>query len=213
MYKTGIETKQNILTAARELFHAFGLRGTSVNMICEKADVKLGTFTYYFPRKNDLLSLLYTEYMQKCADFIDAEMPDLSPAEHHLHAVTYYYCRLYSDEQTVRFHHEVLDIGSMNVWFHNPRILIAEFSGRNIRGTDEDDFALCVLADNAVRRELNLDFIRRDDHSPRAVYGLLHDIYRINARLFDVDLSYVEECLKKAYDFALAHQDAGISLL
>ena len=210
MYKTGIETKQSIVQCAKALFYQNGYKNTSVNQICQESNAKLGTFTYYFPKKNDLLTLLYTEYMQKCVDYIDRMEDNLKSPDHHLYVVMFYYMKLYSDEATIRFHNEVLSIGSMNMWFHNTRVLISDFSG----GTNEDPtFTLYVKADNAVRRELNLNFIQDGKHTPEGVYALMKDIYTINAKLFDVDQKIMEDSLARAFRFAKKHLDEQISLL
>ena len=213
MYKTGIETRKAIVNEAKILFYRNGYKKTSVEKICEAADAKLGTFTYYFPKKNDLLSTIYSDYMQACVDHVEKKEKDLPPVKHHLYSVMLYYGNLYRDERTVSFHRETLQIASMNAWFHDPRMLISEFSGRNISGMDSGFYDLCVKADNAVRRELNLDFIEKKDYGISSVKKLLSDIYLINARLFGVDRKKTEAYLEDAFDFYLNDKDNNISLL
>ena len=210
MYKTGIETKQQIIQCAKELFYENGYKNTSVSQICHASDTKLGTFTYYFPKKNDLLNYLYAEYMQKCNDFIDRSHLDLSSPEHHIYTVMFYYMRLYSDEAIVRFHQEVLSIGSMNMWFQNPRTLISDFSGTK---RDEALYSLFVNADNAVRRELNLNFIQSGKRDPESIRALMKDIYTINAKLFDIDLDELDVWLNHAFRFAKRNLKEPVSLL
>ncbi|MBQ9328763.1 MAG: TetR/AcrR family transcriptional regulator [Solobacterium sp.] len=213
MYRRGISTKNRIITVAKELFRQKGYKDASVNEICNKSDTKLGTFTYYFPKKTDLLSTLYTEYMQKCIDYIDSHNSGFDPFKHHLYSVMLYYMNLYSDEEVVRFHKEVMEIASMNQWFHNPRLLVSEFSGGADRFEDDRTFDLYVKADNAVRRELNIDFINQPDHSPQKIKALVVDIYTINAKMFDVDLDKVIDALNDAYTFAIKNHGGNISLL
>lgn len=210
MYKTGIETKQQIIQCAKALFYENGYKNTSVSQICQASSAKLGTFTYYFPKKNDLLNYLYAEYMQNCIRFIDSRHLDLSSPEHHIYTVMFYYMRLYSDEATVRFHQEVLSIGSMNMWFENPRALISDFSGTM---SDEALYSLFVNADNAVRRELNLNFIQSGKRDPESVRALLKDIYTINAKLFDIELEELEVWLNHAFRFAKRNLKEPVSLL
>ncbi len=213
MYKTGIETRQNILNCARKLFYERGYKGTSVELICRASDTKLGTFTYYYPKKHDLLGYLYTEYMQKCIDYVESSGEKLSPARHHLYSVMLYYGNLYTDDRITSFHREVMEMGSMNVWFNNPRMLISGYSGRNYDGINDDVYDLCVLADNAVRRELNLEFIHSKKFAIADIRELMHRIYMINARLFQVDQEQMEEDLEAAYQFLCRHQDVKIRLL
>ena len=213
MYKTGIETKQNILNCSRKLFYEQGYRKTGVEQICRASNTKLGTFTYYYPKKHDLLYYLYTEYMQKCINFVEAYEKNLTPSRHHLYAVIMYYGNLYADEKIISFHREVMETVSMNVWFVIPRMLISGYSGLNHDGLDDAEYELCVKADNAARRELNLEFISRGEFSGDDILGLMHRIYMVNARLFQVPQNQMEEDLEAAWQFYCRHRDVAIRLL
>jgi len=48
------QTKERILTAAKELFLSQGYTGTTVDAICEKAELTKGSFYYFFKTKEDL---------------------------------------------------------------------------------------------------------------------------------------------------------------
>ena len=52
------ETKERILKAAFDLFRRHGVEATTVEEICEKADVAKGTFFNYFPRKEAVFGFL-----------------------------------------------------------------------------------------------------------------------------------------------------------
>lgn len=52
------ETKERILQAAFELFRKHGVESTTVDQICDCADVAKGTFFNYFPRKEELFGYL-----------------------------------------------------------------------------------------------------------------------------------------------------------
>lgn len=52
------ETKERILKAAFDLFRRRGVEATTVEEICEKADVAKGTFFNYFPRKEAVFGYL-----------------------------------------------------------------------------------------------------------------------------------------------------------
>ncbi|MBR2801515.1 MAG: TetR/AcrR family transcriptional regulator [Erysipelotrichaceae bacterium] len=213
MYKTGVETRLRILENAKRLFYRNGYKQTSVDMICRASDAKLGTFTYYFPKKNDLLSVIYSEYMGRCSEYIRTECLDLTSSEHHLYTVMLYYQKLYSDPQTVRFHKEIMEIASMNTWFHDSRKLITEFSATNSTGMEENFYDLCVQADNAVRRELNLEFMEKEGHTPEDIKRLLEKIYSINGLLFGIDQKKIGRELEDAYHFYLSHQNCSVALL
>ena len=213
VYKTGVETKQHILDSARELFYENGFKNTSVSRICEKAETMPGTFTYHYPKKSDLLKDIYSDYMHRVIVFVDSKKQFEHPAERHLHVLAVYYTHLYTDPKIMSFHKEVLQIASMNHWFHNARKLIASYSGEGNLRSDDPNFNLYVKADNAVRRELNLNFIESGDHSLGAIRKLLGEIYTINAKLFDVGLELTEHYLTEAFAFAEEVLEEDLSLL
>lgn len=52
------ETKERILRAAFDLFRKRGVEATTVDEICERADIAKGTFFNYFPRKEAVFGYL-----------------------------------------------------------------------------------------------------------------------------------------------------------
>lgn len=52
------ETKERILRASFDLFRKHGVEATTVDQICEAADVAKGTFFNYFPRKEEVFGYL-----------------------------------------------------------------------------------------------------------------------------------------------------------
>ena len=52
--KKGTLTKQNIINAAKQLFYENGYNKTGIQDIADYANVKLGTITYYFKKKDDM---------------------------------------------------------------------------------------------------------------------------------------------------------------
>jgi len=58
------DTYQRILESARDLFHASSYADVGVAAICDKANVKKGSFYHFFPSKQDLtLAVLDTYYL------------------------------------------------------------------------------------------------------------------------------------------------------
>ena len=213
MYKNGSETKQNIEKSAKKLFYEYGYRKVSVSAICREADVKLGTFTYYFPKKEDLLRHIYTEYMNECRSCIDTLTDELDAPARHLHIVMLYYGNIYRDNNIIRFHRDILDLGSMNVIFSNSADLIRSFSSGGGMEKDSAFYELAIVADNAVRRELNINFIDNEEHTMPNVKTLIHNIYSVNARLFGIEQQLMDSYLSAAYDFYTEHFDLPAALL
>ena len=63
------QSKERLLTAAKELFLARGYAATTVDAICEKAALTKGSFYYFFDSKEELgLAVLEWSIAAKGAD-------------------------------------------------------------------------------------------------------------------------------------------------
>lgn len=64
-YPRGVETYNNILQHAMELFSEKGYDETSVADICQSAQVSKGAFYHHFPSKQDLFLALMSAWLEK----------------------------------------------------------------------------------------------------------------------------------------------------
>lgn len=62
-YKSGQETKENILEAAKKLFYEKGYKNTTYSDICKLAQVNTGTFHYHFQTKRKVAGIIYNNFM------------------------------------------------------------------------------------------------------------------------------------------------------
>ena len=67
-----IETRRNIIDAARTLFESEGFTATTVEMIAERADVAPRTFFRYFPTKETLLFAEFDEVRRDMFDTLES---------------------------------------------------------------------------------------------------------------------------------------------
>lgn len=74
-YKTGIETKERIVDATRRLLAEQGLEGTTIQAICEAADVRPGSFYNLFASKDAAILTVVKE----SARASDVRSPDGEP--------------------------------------------------------------------------------------------------------------------------------------
>ncbi len=65
--KQAIESRKRLIDAAAVLFNEHGYYGTSVQDICQRADLSVGVFYHYFPSKQAILD---TVEQQKYADMM-----------------------------------------------------------------------------------------------------------------------------------------------
>lgn len=212
-YKKGIQTKENILSSANDLFYEYGFKDVSVQKICKQSHVKLGTFTYYFNKKDDLIIYLYNHYMDRINDYIDHHTMDLSPAQKHIHMILMYYYNIYHHDPIVRFHEQVLQRTSMYNVLYKQTELIHPFTIHSKLAQDENMLDLLILADNAVRRELNLISITQQSFSLEDIKSLVTKIYTVTAQLFSYDQTLLLAYIDEGYTFLLQHLHHPIYLL
>ncbi len=78
--KTTNDKRENILSAAQTLFSRFGLHGTSIDRIAEKADISKSNLLYYFANKEDLyvnvLRSLLAVWLEPLRDFDTDSVPE-----------------------------------------------------------------------------------------------------------------------------------------
>jgi len=74
------DTYQRILESARDLFYASSYADVGVAAICDKANVKKGSFYHYFPSKQDLtLAVLDTFYLEFKQSILDKAFDNAQP--------------------------------------------------------------------------------------------------------------------------------------
>ena len=213
MYKKGIETKQQIIDEAKRLFYVKGFKKATVNEICENCNVKLGTFTYYFKKKEDLLNNVYGSYMTDCYNYVKEKTQGLSGLDMHLYTIMLYYFNIYRDVHVARFHKDVLLNGEMNYVFRTPRELIINFTENGDIAVDSEVYELMIIADNAMRREINLRFMKEDDFSLERVRDLVRNLYIVTGRLGHMDGDSINKGIDDAYEFVTQHLNAPVGLL
>lgn len=59
------KTEKQIYTTARSLFFQKGIHNTSIRLIVAEAGTNLGSFTYYYKTKNDLVEKIYRDVCQE----------------------------------------------------------------------------------------------------------------------------------------------------
>ena len=69
-YSRGVETYNNIIQHAMELFSEKGYDETSVADICQSAQVSKGAFYHHFPSKQDLFLALMSTWLEKLDELL-----------------------------------------------------------------------------------------------------------------------------------------------
>lgn len=74
------ETKDRIAEVALELFRKHGVAATTIEEICEKADVAKGTFFNYFPRKEAVFGFLSESWVAEAEEKLAEVLAKGAPA-------------------------------------------------------------------------------------------------------------------------------------
>ena len=70
--RKGTQTKSNIITTAKILFYENGYNKTGIQDIADRADVKLGTITYYYKKKDDMITDIYNVFFLALYDYVSS---------------------------------------------------------------------------------------------------------------------------------------------
>ena len=201
--KKGIKTQDAILNAAKHLFYANGFEQVSLADICVKSGKNLGTLTYYFPKKWNIIDCLYQQYMLRLQSFVQENTSDVSDAERYVYVILMYYHNIYSDTAITRFHYSIMLESSMNNIFDDTKQFVLPLLGEEI---EDDLLDLYIKADNAVRRELNLAFMEDGrEHDLQAIVNLIRRIHLVATRLYGFDSKTLDIYLERGRQFVETH--------
>lgn len=104
-YRVGLETRERILTATRQLVGEVGLDGTTIKAICERAGILAGSFYNLFKSKEEAVLTVVREAIQVVE-------PD--PADADITALVDAYVRFFEEnEPLARVYIEVAIAGSI----------------------------------------------------------------------------------------------------
>ena len=78
-YKSGVETKNKIISTARKMFSDKGIQDVTIAQICSEAGIAPGNFTYYFPSKASLIKEIFRCFQAECETFAKEKLPDDIP--------------------------------------------------------------------------------------------------------------------------------------
>lgn len=93
------ETKERIFQAAMGLFQEKGFDATTVEEICEAADVAKGTFFNYFPRKEAALGYLAEQWLAEAEERATVILAEPGPALDKLLAMFTEFAAFYEQER------------------------------------------------------------------------------------------------------------------
>lgn len=152
-------TKEAIFRAAFALFKQKGVEATTVEEICEKADVAKGTFFNHFPRKEAVFAYLSEDWLAQAEEQAEAIMARPGRVGPEITAMFTEFAAFYENEPALA------------------KYVVAEWMRNQYSGTDE----LCLRWDDLtlrVIRKLQENGELRTDQDADRLSAVIHTVYQ-----------------------------------
>ncbi|MCH8908860.1 MAG: TetR/AcrR family transcriptional regulator, partial [Candidatus Heimdallarchaeota archaeon] len=69
--------KARMIGVGKKLFHKYGYQDVSIAQICEKAEVRTGSFFHFFSSKEAFVQLVIDEYWDEFRSMVVSQLQDL----------------------------------------------------------------------------------------------------------------------------------------
>lgn len=197
-YKKGVETRERIFQSAKKMFYEYGYKNATIEKIAADASVPIGLVNYYF-KKNEMLSVVYTQFIQSIKKAIDAQIGKEieNPLQKHIVFTRIFYTIMLNNDRNRELYKEI---------FINQLVEadISDLVGLEfmdiVRTFDiditESIFRRLIIAEYGARRELLMN--RYDRLDPEKSKDFINFLATIAVRLAGVDIKDVMRNCKKA---------------
>lgn len=109
------ETRTIIISHAKKHFYQFGYNKTRMQAIADDSGIALGTLSYHFAKKENIVSSILTEYLQRLYDHVASLCNEpLNALERHFYASIPFYHNLLTEKSTCRFYYEYMQNQSIH---------------------------------------------------------------------------------------------------
>ena len=197
-YKKGIETKERIFQSAKKMFYEYGYKAATIEKIADEAKVPIGLVNYYF-KKNDILSLVYTQFIENIRKTIDEQVSQFleNPLQKHIIFTRMFYTIMLNNARNRELYKEIFINQLVQA---DASDLVGSDFMEIIRTFDiditESIFRRLMMAEYGARRELLLD--RYDILDPEKSKDFINFLATISVRLAGVDIKTVMTNVRKA---------------
>lgn len=190
-------TKARIYECAMQLFREKRYESVKIVDICNKADVSVGTFYYYFKSKEDIVEHGFSKYKEALESVLDSYMPVSDPLENIRYCVQAQARTImdFSKDLAVIFSYRLLLAfsGDFNPQCDSHNFITTKFLTQQVKkACDEGIFKRNLSVDTIV------EAIRRQSRSAAyewCLYGFEKDLEKM--RMFDLELLLDSLALKK----------------
>lgn len=210
--KKGTQTKLNIINSAKKLFYEYGYNKSGIQDIADDANVKLGTITYYYKKKDDMITDIYNVFFLDLYDYVSTIEGNLSLYTKYCYTLVLYYDALLKDEHNKLLYYEVLikninPQGRINITNTLNRSCLDFFNKNYI----EADLIVIARSEYGARKELFINFYEKEIKFTNR--GLTYFFIRNLFRLMNLDGEMIENTIQQGMEFANQHQPEEIKFL
>lgn len=201
MYKKGIDTRNKIIQTAKELFYEYGYNKTTVNMIKDQAEVSLSAIPYYFKTKDNIVSLIYNEFLNNIYKFLQEIISmEIDSYLFHFYASKIYYYIIFHNDKNNRFYYEVSVTQSNYILLDSTMSTINKNYARDFQiEKTEEEFALIRMCDSGSRREILQNYYKNEINITED--QLIDYITSISGTLIGIDQSISERYGETSTEF------------
>jgi AcrR family transcriptional regulator len=153
------ETKERIFKAAVALFKHKGVEATTVEEICDKADVAKGTFFNYFPRKEAVFGYLTEEWLAQAEERTAEILARPGRVRGEFIAMFAEFAGFYEEEPGLA------------------KYVVQEWMRDQYSGTDEMCLRWDALTLGVIRTLQRNGEVRADEAAER-LHGVIHTVYQ-----------------------------------
>lgn len=210
--RKGTQTKSNIITTAKVLFYENGYNKTGIQDIADRADVKLGTITYYYKKKDDMITDIYNVFFLALYDYVSSVSENLNLYTKYCYSLVLYYEAILNDERNKTLYYEVLvknvnPHGRTNITNTLNRSCL-DFLNKNYI---EADLEVIARSEYGARKELFVDFYEKNiKFTSRAmIYFFIRNLFR----LMNLDGEMIENTIQQGFEFSNKNKPVGIKFL
>jgi len=210
--KKGTQTKQNIINTAKILFYENGYNKTGIQDIADRANVKLGTITYYYKKKDEMISDIYNVFFLALYEYVSSVSGNLNLYTKYCYSLILYYEAILNDEHNKTLYYEVL-VKNVNP---NGRTTITKTMNRSCldflnKNYIEADLEIIARSEYGARKELFVDFYEKEiKFTSRAmVYFFVRNLFR----LMNLDYEMIENTIQQGLDFSNKNKPIDIKFL
>lgn len=211
-YKKGFETKQNLVSASKQLFYEKGVKQTKIIDICDLAQTSPKNFHYYFNSKFDLAMVIQGDFLVAQYIFIDNTEKKLNSVQRNVRSAMMHYMIIFGDEKNKNYFHEILKNRTIYEYMgNNVKRIYSQINKEFHLGLTQKDLQYISIADLGVRRELALEYI--EGAFPMDIIEFVTYLYSFTGKLFELDKSMIQQYIQDAILFTKENDFSHIKLL